>query len=307
MTLKSFNVSSKSNTIVLQATASVVNPAPPSFNLSAPLLPFIVSVPDDRNGTSISVASVSTSPFSLTYPNITLFLSGDVLPISSSSFSILSQFLIRYLSNEANTVIISTPLLPNLSIETKIPAPNPRPQLLRNVTIKDMKIRAYGTTFLASGIVQANIVLPKGVSVGLTVFKVLPEVIIFDGEVPSSIIIGKNSDDTEELPPKMPLPDPLPERAFGHIRPNDWLPSVSEPIELSEEEGLVYTISAKVVDVPLEVLPGREKEFSDFVGKVCFHKFNLQLWMISFVFVDYIWIQGNCCWTFRFYSCDSRG
>ena len=138
--------------------------------------------------------------------------------------------------------------LPHLCIETRFPAPNPRPQLLRNVTIKDMKIRPSGTAFLASGIVQANIVLPKGIAVGMTVYKVLPEVIIFDGEVPSSIIIGRNSDDTDDLPPKMPLPDPLPERAFGHIRPKDWLPSVSEPIEL-EEEGSAYTISAKVVPV----------------------------------------------------------
>lgn len=135
-----------------------------------------------------------------------------------------------------------------------------------------MKIRPSGTAFLASGIVQANIVLPKGIAVGMTVFKVLPEVIVFDGEVPSSIIIDRNSDDTDDLPPRMPLPDPLPERAFGHIRPKDWLPSVSEPIDL-EEEGSAYTISARVVDVPLEVLPGRQKRFSNFIGKVMFfHK-----------------------------------
>jgi hypothetical protein len=147
-----------------------------------------------------------------------------------------------------------------------------------------MKIRPSGTTFLASGVVQANIVLPKGISVGMTVYKVLPEVIIFDGEVPPSIINRKNSDDTDDLPPKMPLPDPLPERAFGHVRPNDWLPSVSEPIELQEEEGSAYTISAKVVDVPLEVLPGRETQFSNFVGKVCFHNIILELWTISSFF-----------------------
>ena len=307
ITLKSFNVSSKSNTIVLQATASVINPAPPSFNMSAPVLPFIVSIPDEHDGTSISVASVSTSPFSLTHPNITLFLIGDVLPISSSSFPTLSQFIIRYLSNGANTVIVSTPLFPNLCIETKFPAPNPRPQLLRDVTIKNMKIRPSGTTFLASGVVQANIVLPKGITVGMTVFKVLPEVIIFDGEVPPSVIINRrDSDDTDDLPPRMPLPDPLPERAFGHIRPKDWLPSVSEPIDL-QEEGSAYAISAMVVDVPLEVLPGRQKEFSNFVRKVCFHNVILEPWTISSVSIGYIWIQCSCCWTFRICSCDCRG
>ena len=150
--------------------------------------------------------------------------------------------------------------------------------------------------------------LPKGISVGMTVYKVLPEVIIFDGEVPPSVIINsRNSDDTDDIPPKMPLPDPLPERAFGHIRPKDWLPSVSEPIELQEEEGSAYAISAKVVDVPLEVLPGRQKEFTNFVTKVCFHNAILELWTISSVFVGCIWIQGSCCWTSRICSCDCRG
>jgi len=116
-------------------------------------------------------------------------------------------------------------------------------------------------------------VLPKGITLGMTVYKVLPEVIVFDGEVPPFIINRRNSDDTDDtddLPPRMPLPDPLPERAFGHIRPRAWLPSVSEPIALPEEEGSAYTISARVVDVPLEVLPGRQMEFSNFVGKVIF-------------------------------------
>lgn len=112
--------------------------------------------------------------------------------------------------------------------------------------------------------------LPKGFTVGMKVFKVLPEVIIFDGEVPLSFINQRKwDDDTDDLPPEMPLPDPLPETAFGHIRPKDWLPSVSEPIELQEGEGLAYAVSAKVVDAPLVVLPGREKELSSFISKVC--------------------------------------
>ena len=156
-------------------------------------------------------------------------------------------------------------------VEAAFPAPNPRPQLLRNVTIKDMKIKPSGTIFLASGTVQANIVLPKGITVGMRVFKVLPEVIIFDGEVPYPITNNGKSDDTVDIPPEMPMPDPLPDRAFGHIRPQDWLPAVSEPIESPGGEGSAYVISAKVVDVPLEVLPGREKQFSNFVGKVCVH------------------------------------
>lgn len=138
-----------------------------------------------------------------------------------------------------------------------------------------MKIRPSGTRFLTTGTVQVNVVLPKGITVGMTVLKVLPDVIIFDGEVPQFIINKGKLDDPVDLPPEMPLPYPLPDRAFGHIRPKDWLPSVSEPIEVEEGEGSAYVISAKVVDVPLEVLPGRQKQFSNFVGKVCVHNIIL--------------------------------
>jgi hypothetical protein len=35
-----------------------------------------------------------------------------------------------------------------------------------------------------------------------------------------------------------------------------------------EGNGAVFNVTANFVDVPLEVLPGRQKEFSDFVSKV---------------------------------------
>jgi hypothetical protein len=162
--------------------------------------------------------------------------------------------------------------MPSLSAEAVFPAPNPRPNILRNVTIKDMKIKPMGSAFLASGIVRARAVLPKGVNVGLDVFRILPDVLVFDGEVPSDL------HPYDELsfapPPETPFPDPLPKNAFGHIMPQDWLPSESVPIEPkgdeSDVDGSAYAVSAKVVDVPLEVLPGRQKEFSHFVRKVCF-------------------------------------
>ena len=103
-------------------------------------------------------------------------------------------------------------------------------------------------------------------NVVLDVNRVLPDVLIFDGEVPDP------SFGEEESPP---LPDPLPERAFAHIRPPDWLDSQSEPDDEDEDEGSAYSVSAKFVDVPLEVLPGRQKEFSDFMRKVCGISFGL--------------------------------
>ena len=95
---------------------------------------------------------------------------------------------------------------------------------------------------------------------------------------------GDNKDDSEDKalyrkaslfagigsPPERPLPDPLPERAFAHIRPEDWLPSISTPMKSEDDEGSVVEVTAKIVDEPLEVLPGRDKEFRSFVGKVSF-------------------------------------
>jgi len=132
-----------------------------------------------------------------------------------------------------------------------------------------MKIRPVGSAFLASGIVKARAVLPKGMNVGLDVFRVLPDVLVFDGEVPPNVEIGRHL--SSAPPPETPFPDPLPKNAFGHIRPDDWLPSQSVLMEREDDDdGSAYAVSATVVDVPLEVLPGRQKEFSHFVKNVCY-------------------------------------
>ena len=165
-------------------------------------------------------------------------------------------------------LISSLLLFPSLSTEVTFPAPNPRPRVLRNVTIKDMRIKPGGNAFLASGTVQALIVLPQGFDVSLDVLFIL---LVFDGEVPFIAYEhdGRRHQPPDELPPDMPLPDPIPEGAFGHIRPWGWLASRCVPVNLeSQSDGAAYAVSAKVEDVPLEVLPGRQREFSNFVKKV---------------------------------------
>jgi hypothetical protein len=258
--------------------------------------------------------------------------------------------------------------LKGLKVPAEFPAPNPRPKVLQNITIRDMKLKSTGAGtggFLASGIVEGRIVFPKGMEIGLDVSRILPDVLIFDGEVP--LVEDGGLDEDEEVyvdvdldsvsthswwnrkhswkwwrehrhksehehkhdskddydytlpnlpwspskhkknppPPRDPLPDPLPERAFGHIRPEEWLNAKSVHVDLDEDEddsedsddvedagsgvgkrdgkekerkeketGAVYAVTAKVVDVPLEVLPGRQKEFSNFVSKVRLCFFN---------------------------------
>ncbi|EGO01207.1 hypothetical protein SERLA73DRAFT_159693 [Serpula lacrymans var. lacrymans S7.3] len=273
VTLQSFMVSSESKEVRLQAQASLVNPAPLTFNLTMPTLPFIISLPSPgKPSRLVPIASVHSRPFTSTHPNITLIVSGTVLPLPTNASSVLSTFVSRYLSLDLNPIMISTPIFPSLIIDTDFPAPNPRPQVMRNVTIRDMKIKPDGASggFLASGTVYARIVLPKGMNLSLDVNRVFPDVLVFDGEVPQLPPLPLSNTHGEGDVPNPPLPNPLPERAFAHIRPDDWLFSTSVPDPTRDDEGAAFAVTANLVDIPMEVLPGRQKEFSNFVSKVIF-------------------------------------
>jgi hypothetical protein len=137
------------------------------------MIPFVVSLPSVSNPlSSIPVASISTAPFSFTHPNITVDVSGHALPLIPESVVALSPFLTRYLSGKSNPILISFPLVSGLSIDTLFPAPDPRPLVLQNVMIRNMKVKP-GTPFLASGTVAARVVLPKGINIDLNVSRLL--------------------------------------------------------------------------------------------------------------------------------------
>jgi hypothetical protein len=266
ITLETFGVSSEPDTISLSARANVVDPIPLSFNFSSPVLPFMISLPSASNTSTAPtpVAAVHTEPFSLTHPNITLHISGAVLPIPPSSTPVLSGFIANYLRGQSSPIIISSPYFPSYLIDADFPGPSTKPKLLRNVTIHNMKLVPKGTTFMATGTVYARVVLPPGMNISMDVNRILPDVLVFDGDVPLQVLsdVDKGGD------PAPPLPDPLPERAFARIRPDNWLDSLSQGDEVPGNEGSVYTVTADLVDVPLQILPGREKAFRSFVGKV---------------------------------------
>ncbi|KAG1737542.1 uncharacterized protein EDB91DRAFT_482590 [Suillus paluster] len=265
ITLQSFGLESEDEDVTVHALATVINPVPSIMNLTVPSLPFIISLPGE-NHSSVPVVSVHTDPFTLTHPNITLAISGSVLPLPPHPSASISAFISKYLSLEPSPISVVCPLFTFFEVDTEFPAPISKPQILRNVTIHDMKIKptSIGSGFLASGTVFARIVLPKGMDLTLDVTRVFPDVLVFDGEV-------------HELPPLLSpqqklakeLPDPLPERAFGRIRPEDWLEATSIQVD-AEEEGSIFAVTADMVDVPLEVLPGRQKHFSNFISKVIF-------------------------------------
>ncbi|KAI0685437.1 hypothetical protein C8T65DRAFT_592279 [Cerioporus squamosus] len=268
VTLQSFQITSSSDTIVLEANASAVNPVPMDLEFVAPSLPFVISLPSPGQAApSVPVASVRSHPFHLTHPNISLTVSGSVVPLPGNSSSALSAFVSEYISGRDADIQISTPLVPELTINTTFPAPHPKPEILRNVTLTNMKIKPVGTGMVASGVVHALVVLPRGINVGVNASRVFPDVLVYDGPVPSPTEENATSLDP---PPTQPLPDPLPPRAFAHILPEDWLPADCHPVNGPAGSGSTVAVSAEIVDVPLEVLPGREREFSDFVSKVIF-------------------------------------
>jgi hypothetical protein len=298
--LSHFSLSSGSDNLTIDAMATIVNPAPSFISFTSPPLPFVVWVdpPNDTTAQSlVPLASVTAEPFALTHPNITLTLHGNVLPISQSAAPALSFLISDYVSGIDHPISITSPfeLFSDYTAHLKFPAPHPRPEVLRNVTIEGMKIHASGTTILANGVVHGRVALPEGMDVTLLIDHILPDVLIFDGPLDSAPSTASphplpttsrvqstktrteshdDKDEDEDVPPAPPLPTPLPRRAFSRVRPDGWLTAQSSPTaprrDWNERGSKTLRVSAWFADVPLEVLPGREREFRSFVTKVVF-------------------------------------
>jgi len=151
------------------------------------------------------------------------------------------------------------------------PAPSQRPKILRKVTVKNMRLGSSPNDELtASGTLFASFGLPRELS-GLTPFldirKLWPDTLVFDGLPPPHVSgIRSQAGATRPLPP---LPDPLPEGAFARIIPRDWLDASMLPDNGDEEDGVrVRWVTAQIIDVPLDILPGRDAEFQAFVDKI---------------------------------------
>lgn len=291
--------SSHDHNLIIDAEATIVNPVPPIITFTSPHLPFVVSVPpqlDTVQESSFPLASITAEPFALTHPNITLSLRGNVLPIAPSAAPALSSLISDYLSGIDHPISITSPfeLFSSYTAHTKFPAPHPRPEVLRNVTFEGMKIRASGTTILASGTVHARIALPEGMDLTLLINHLHPDALIYDGPLSTTAslpltrttsiaardmtnhhpVVAAVGDDEDDVPPAPPLPSPLPPRAFARVRPNAWLHTMSAPTsprrDWNERGNTTLSITAWFSDVPFEVLPGREREFRNFVAKVIF-------------------------------------
>lgn len=151
--------------------------------------------------------------------------------------------------------------LPSLNVPLAFPGPVPKPKIIQSVTIERMRLSESGGKMQASGTVIAEISLPKGMeSVDLVIDAVKPDILIFDGPPPDDDESeGDGEGGDEDYPP----------RAFGHIRPDQWLHSTSERYNNPEHPDWI-TVRAPMEDIPVEILRGRDSVMRAFVRKVVF-------------------------------------
>ncbi|KIM30823.1 hypothetical protein M408DRAFT_15275 [Serendipita vermifera MAFF 305830] len=327
--LVSYSLLLEGDDLSLYALATIPNPLE-GIKFKVPKIPYEVSLlyPPLQ---PVPISTGVVAPV-LTPPNVSLPITGKIVPLASPDSSIvLSSFLGQFLAGIPPPISIRCPLFPELTIETTFPPPDPLPKILEDVTIKHMSMAvAPGGGMLASGQVWATIALPPGLHIPINVTHVWPDLLLFDGPVnlppedeqsrpplhlpdlpfPNITIPklpriklphvpgtpehvpGRHTPTTQDPPP---LPDPLPDRAFARIRPTDWVvattlencegpdPVVADDWVLVEKRsedcakqpdnpGWKTIVTANVERVPVQVLPGRDKQFRAFVSKVVWSK-----------------------------------
>ncbi|WVW81642.1 hypothetical protein I302_103637 [Kwoniella bestiolae CBS 10118] len=288
----SFDTSQSPQALTIQAVATVPNFAP---DLNATLdfsLPFSIALPAVRGLMGESkMAEVITEPITIGGINkdIQLKISGVITAdlserSSSASDSVknrdkfiesspLSLFLQNYLHGKDNPILVqglsalpsfvpSTIIhppswlldtLPSLSLSLTFPGPRPKPKIIQSVTIERMRISESQGKMKASGTVVAEIELPRDMrKVTVDVVEVLPDVYVFDGPSPP---------DDEDIPDDGNFPP----KAFGHIRPLEYLNSTTTVID----DGRLI-VRAPLNQVDLDILPGRDGVLSEFISKVVF-------------------------------------
>ncbi|KAG8998940.1 hypothetical protein FRB90_012185, partial [Tulasnella sp. 427] len=85
---------------------------------------------------------------------------------------------------------------------------------------------------------------------------------------PSVFATPTNNSGREPFPAP-PLPTPLPPKAFARIRPPTWLDATNAPAtDPQDPDKKIIVVAADMVDVPLDILPGRNDVFEQFVQKI---------------------------------------
>lgn len=265
VTLHEYALSNNAGGIKIAATASVPNPSLRSVPFA---LPFAILV----EGTIM--AQVVARASRVTTSTIEIQLSGDVSTLANSEP--LNNLLQHYLRGEGSPITVRghgamphgyehsdipppwvLKTLPSLSVDLEFPGPNPKPEIVKQVTIEGMKIGEANGQMIASGTVVADVELPRGLEqIHINVTAIKPDVMVSDGVEDDQ---GGDEYDPENPPPK----------AFGRISPDVFLNSTTEP-GTDPNRPDILIVRAPFTDLALDVLPGRDGILRGFVSKVVF-------------------------------------
>lgn len=256
-----------------------------NVNFTVPFgLPFAILLPSSQG--EVTMAKVILQPVNVGQEKmIELKMSGTVTAdldraTGGNDTSALSTFLQNYLHGRPSPIIVrglshypnssflpvAPPLwllstLPSLSLDLSFLGPSPPPQIIRTVTIERMTIVEKDGKMKASGIIVAEVEMPKDMwDVDVDVGAVRPDVLVYDGPPPLDDVHDHRADREQ---------DEYPAKAFGHIHPAEWLPSTTTR---SPDPSTPYRfiVRAPLSNVDLDILPGRENIMSEFVSKVIF-------------------------------------
>lgn len=160
--------------------------------------------------------------------------------------------------------------------------------LIQNVSISDLKITPHPferEKLVCGGVIMGVLNMPGQLAaVDVQITDLWPDVLIFNGKPPSMeepakgaqlsersmggrSKKGKKPKEPKEPEEPEPLPDPLPEHAFGRVVPHTWTPAETY-IDPEDPAGQRKLLRSVLKDVPFTVLPGRGAEFRSFSWKI---------------------------------------
>ena len=263
-------------------------------------------------GTILRIPSTSTSPHAtiLLSHFLTLFLSGispplristpllphlhldTVFPAPNPPPKVLRDVTIKRMMlsfGKEGEIFASGTVWARLVMPKGINVPVNATDIWPDVLVFDGEVPEEDESDLDQTNLTEGVMHPKGIHIPIPPWSPNPLPDHPLPPVPPINFPSHHGDDGEETDPP-PLPNPVPERAFARIRPDSWLAAQTTPDSPSpddgEEDGWVIinvdgagegngwsaTVTSKVRDVPLQVLPGRETQFRSFVSKVLLSK-----------------------------------